>query len=63
MFTVNAFEKIIDTMLSNFQIADVWKEESGKAMQKLELLKKLATDGIDPGSFNILMNIMKKITL
>ena len=38
-------------------------QEFDPAMQKLELLKKLATDGIDPGSFNILMNIMKKITL
>ena len=38
-------------------------KEFEPTMNKLEITKKLATDGIDPGSFNILMNIMKKITL
>ncbi len=32
-------------------------------LEKLELTKKLYSDGINAGSFNVLMNIMKKITL
>ena len=38
-------------------------EEFEPKLEKLELLKKLVYDGIDAGSFNVLFNCMKKITL
>ena len=38
-------------------------EEFEPKLEKLELLKKLVYDGIGAGSFNVLFNCMKKITL
>ncbi len=38
-------------------------KEFEAAMEKLELTKKLHCDGINGGSFNVLFNCMKKITL
>jgi hypothetical protein len=38
-------------------------QEFEPKMEKLELIKKLHYDGITGSSFNILMNIMKRITL
>ena len=38
-------------------------QEFEPKLEKLELTKKLHYDGIVGSSFNILMNIMKKITL
>jgi len=38
-------------------------EEFEPEMNKLEITKKLVTDGINAGNFNVLFNAMKKITL